>query len=165
MGKLAVTIHPITYEINLDAISPGSSKVQVELDGEIIEAILPDMINQSDQRLQFIIEDRPYEAVLNRDMALIRSQWGTYQLKIQDMNITLTRPETGDGRVKAPIPGLVTSILVSIGEDVLVGQPLLILEAMKMENEILATRAGIIERLDVQIGQRVGLGQVMIEIV
>jgi pyruvate carboxylase subunit B len=51
--------------------------------------------------------------------------------------------------IKAPMPGLVLKILVSLGQQVEKGQGLLVLEAMKMENEVRADRAGTVESIEV----------------
>jgi biotin carboxyl carrier protein len=61
----------------------------------------------------------------------------------------------GDLSVKAPIPGLVVKVLVQEGDEVVEDQPLIILEAMKMENEIRALRAGTVRKIEVGAGQRV----------
>lgn len=54
--------------------------------------------------------------------------------------------------VNAPMPGLVKAVLVEVGADVSVGTRLVVLEAMKMENEITASRAGKITQVHVQAG-------------
>jgi biotin carboxyl carrier protein len=61
----------------------------------------------------------------------------------------------GELAVTAPIPGLVVKVLVGLGEAVEVDQPLVLLEAMKMENEIRALRSGVVAQLAVAPGQRV----------
>ena len=62
---------------------------------------------------------------------------------------------SGELAIRAPIPGLVVKILVAVGETIIEGQPLLLLEAMKMENEIRAQRGGVIKQVAVAEGQRV----------
>ena len=57
--------------------------------------------------------------------------------------------------VKAPMPGLVLDILVSPGDSVAVGQKILVLEAMKMENAIKSPTAGIVSSVNVSQGQAV----------
>ena len=64
--------------------------------------------------------------------------------------------ETGETLVRSPMPGVVVAVLVEPGQTVRTGEGLLILEAMKMENEIRAPRNGIIEVAHVTPGQRVG---------
>ena len=75
-----------------------------------------------------------------------------------------TRPAVADGRVKAPIPGLIARVLVAPGQTVETGQPLLVLEAMKMENELRAPRGGTVQAVKVKPGQTVTLGELMVEV-
>ena len=66
--------------------------------------------------------------------------------------------------VVAPLPGLIDSVLFKPGERVTHGQPLLVLEAMKMRNTIQAPRAGVIVETRVQPGQTVRFGDVLVSI-
>lgn len=63
------------------------------------------------------------------------------------------------GDVKAVMPGVVVDVLVREGDEVAAGQPLLILSAMKMQNEIPAPRAGRVERVFVAQGRAVASGE------
>lgn len=65
--------------------------------------------------------------------------------------------------IKAPMPGLILEISVSVGEEVQEGDNLLILEAMKMENSFDSPRSGIIKSIAVTKGQAVEKGQLLIE--
>jgi biotin carboxyl carrier protein len=67
--------------------------------------------------------------------------------------------------VRAPIPGVIVSIVVNVGEAVNVGQELCVLEAMKMKNSIRATRAGQIATIHVNIGQQVKHNEPLVEYV
>jgi len=69
---------------------------------------------------------------------------------------------SGELVVKAPIPGLVVKVLVQEGDDIPEDHPLLILEAMKMENEIRSLRAGVVRSVDVSAGQRVEQGAALL---
>ena len=68
----------------------------------------------------------------------------------------------GDLQIKAPMPGLVVKIPVAVGDHVTSGQPLLILEAMKMENELRSPRAGVVKEIRVAPRQAVELQQVLL---
>lgn len=68
----------------------------------------------------------------------------------------------GDLALKAPIPGLVVKVLIADGEQVHTGQSLVILEAMKMENDLRAPRAATVAQVKVQPGDRVDQGQVLV---
>lgn len=73
-------------------------------------------------------------------------------------------PLGGSGIVKALMPGRVTRVLVSKGDAVAKGEGLLILEAMKMENEIQAPAAGTVDELFVTAGQTVEAGADLVHI-
>jgi biotin carboxyl carrier protein len=66
--------------------------------------------------------------------------------------------------VRAQIPGRVVSVMVAAGDTVEAGQPLLSVEAMKMENEVRAPRPGTIGRVAVSAGERVELGDELVVI-
>lgn len=67
----------------------------------------------------------------------------------------------GDVKISAPMPGKVLSIKVSAGEKVTKGQIIMILEAMKMENEIVASQDGTVASIDVNEGASVEAGAVL----
>ena len=75
--------------------------------------------------------------------------------------------EVGAGKqvnaIKAPMPGLILSIHVEVGQEVQENDSLLILEAMKMENNFNSPRAGKIKSILVEKGQAVDKGQLLIE--
>lgn len=70
----------------------------------------------------------------------------------------------GSKNVKAPIPGLVHSILVKAGDKIEKGQSVIILEAMKMESEISTSADGTVNKILVKEGDTVQEGQILIEI-
>jgi len=70
----------------------------------------------------------------------------------------------GEGVVRAPIPGTITSIKCKVGDKVKVGDVLLVLEAMKMENEIYAPKPGVVKRIAVSEGQSVKSDDVLVVI-
>ncbi len=65
--------------------------------------------------------------------------------------------------LKAPMPGLVVRVLVEPGQGVVPGQGLVVLEAMKMENELRGNAAGTVRAVPVTTGQAVEKGQVLVE--
>jgi glutaconyl-CoA decarboxylase len=68
----------------------------------------------------------------------------------------------GSLEVRAIIPGRVLSVAVVAGEDVQAGQPLVVVEAMKMQNELRAPRDGTVERVAASAGATVELGDVLV---
>ncbi len=67
-------------------------------------------------------------------------------------------PQGAVEEVKSPLPGTVVSIAVSVGDQVVHGQELCVLEAMKMNNPIRASKAGVIQKVFVTVGQQVQHG-------
>ncbi|MDQ3738432.1 MAG: carbamoyl phosphate synthase, partial [Actinomycetota bacterium] len=70
----------------------------------------------------------------------------------------------GSGQVTVPMQGTIVKVLVEVDQHVEAGQPVVLLEAMKMENQINADRSGTITEIKVQAGQTVGGGDVVIVI-
>ena len=69
-----------------------------------------------------------------------------------------TQPSAGGGTVHAPMPGLVVRIEVAEGQQVDAGAGLVVVEAMKMENELRAPRPGMVQTVHVAVGQAVEKG-------
>jgi biotin carboxyl carrier protein len=67
-----------------------------------------------------------------------------------------------DGRVTAPMPGRVVRVLVAVGDKVTARQPVVVMEAMKMENELRAGKDGSVAQVLVQEGMAVDTGAVLV---
>ena len=65
------------------------------------------------------------------------------------------KPVNKNNAVKAPLPGVITDILVSVGDEVKVGDTVVVLEAMKMANNLQAEKAGKVTAVCVKIGESV----------
>lgn len=65
--------------------------------------------------------------------------------------------------IRAPIPGVITSVYIRPGSEIVVGDELLKLEAMKMNNSIRSNRSGIVSAVHVTVGQVVKLNEVLLE--
>ena len=75
------------------------------------------------------------------------------------------RGNRGSGEtIRAPIAGKVVKILVATGDTVAAGTPVIVLEAMKMENELVAERGGKVGEFQKQPGQAVDTGDVLVEL-
>lgn len=100
----------------------------------------------------------------------IRVNNNTYEVAIEDaLDILIKSMGIERGRtkvvnaIKAPMPGLILEISVEVGQTVKENDPLLILEAMKMENSFLSPRDGVIKSIAVEKGHAVDKGQLLIE--
>ncbi len=72
--------------------------------------------------------------------------------------------EIGEGELNAPMPGKILEILVTEGDEVELGDPVAILEAMKMENELKAPVAGIVTSIAVSVGDSLEKDALILEI-
>jgi biotin carboxyl carrier protein len=164
MSKLSITVDGFTFEVEVALLPNGDRTATVMVDGAPVKLVSPDLNAAPGEMEWFIVDDRPYEVMIDPDLEWMRSAWGIHSLEIEDLEIVTKRPATGDGRVKAPIPGVVTQVMAAPGDRVERGQPLLVLEAMKMQNELRAPRDGQVKALNVSPGQRVSLGEVVVEV-
>ena len=163
MHKLTIVIENRPHEVEVMPSRTTPGEYAVIVDGEQRTVFVPDYDNP-DLADWMIVDDRPYELIFSPDMRVAQIYAGRYDVQVRDKEVGSVRPTSGDGRVKAPIPGLVTRVHVEPGQLVEVGQPLLVLEAMKMENEIRAPRGGTVRQLSVKPGQTVTLNEPLIEI-
>ena len=87
-----------------------------------------------------------------------------YTFAVPDPLARTDEAAAASGSLRAPMPGLVKLVRVVKGDAVIKGQPLLILEAMKMEHTIAAPTAGVLAELNVRAGQQVDVGAVLARI-
>lgn len=73
-------------------------------------------------------------------------------------------PSSSKTKIVAPIPGVVLSLDAKVGDSIKIGDRLLVLEAMKMENNIMSEKAGTITAVHVSVGQQVLQNEIMIEL-
>ncbi|MFZ9778619.1 MAG: biotin carboxylase N-terminal domain-containing protein [Ilumatobacteraceae bacterium] len=71
---------------------------------------------------------------------------------------------SGGGNVTAPMQGTIVKVLVEVGKEVSVGDAVVVLEAMKMENQLQAEKAGTVKSINVKAGDKVGAGDVLVVI-
>ena len=120
-----------------------------------------------------ILDGRSYESFVypgDEDwQVLLRGR--QYQVKVEDERERRLRAaagggvaETGEYLLKAPMPGLIVSVPVSEGQAVEKGQVMVILESMKMQNELKSPRAGTVGRVRVKPGESVEQKQTLLSI-
>ncbi|HXN75596.1 MAG TPA: biotin/lipoyl-containing protein [Gemmatimonadaceae bacterium] len=80
---------------------------------------------------------------------------------IRDLSAAAAGP-TGPAPIIAPMPGLIVRVNVSVGDRVEAGEGLVVMEAMKMENELRATAAGIVKSVEISAGTAVEKGTLLV---
>jgi biotin carboxyl carrier protein len=110
-------------------------------------------------------QGRQYRCVLDGDGVVIGGR--RYGFEVDDPRSLQGRRGAGAGTegprpVKAPMPGRVVRVLVEAGGEVEEGQGVVVIEAMKMQNELKSPKAGRVARVGVAVGDTVGSGDVLV---
>jgi biotin carboxyl carrier protein len=163
MNKLTVTIDNRSFEVEVSANRSVPGEYAIMVDGAPLTVYVPDH-DHPELADWMLVDGRPYELVMPSDLSSVQIYNGRYAVAVRDQETRSVRQAAGDGRVKAPIPGLIARLNVDVGQSVESGQPLLVLEAMKMENEIRAPKNGVVRQVAVKPGQTVMLGELLLEV-
>jgi biotin carboxyl carrier protein len=118
------------------------------------------------------MEENKEETPLNDDKAIQKTRFRTLVIEGTRFRTNLTTKyenrgkwvESQDNKVVAIIPGTIVTVFVRKGQKVKEGESLLVLESMKMQNQIACPRDGIIKSIKVAAGQVIPKGYVMIEL-
>lgn len=141
-------------------------------DGADLEAI--DFLPINDRQFHILYDNKSYHATLidaqqESKQFIIKINGSQYAIQLSDQYDQLIE-QLGLNAVvkhtaldiKAPMPGLVLEVLVKEGQEVAEGDPILILEAMKMENVLKAAAPGLIDAINIKQGTAVEKGQLLV---
>jgi biotin carboxyl carrier protein len=116
-----------------------------------------------------LIDNRSFdfEIVRDGDELVVTSRGGATRVTLADASRRSSHPgarpaAAGKAMLKAMMPGRVINVLVELGDEVAAQQGLLVVEAMKMENELKAPKAGKVVELKVKPGQTVEKGELLL---
>jgi biotin carboxyl carrier protein len=142
----------------------------VTLDGAPVEVDLQSI--DGGFHYSLLVGAASHEAFVERceEVCFVTLDGQRYRVQIEDERVR--RPgerraaveEAGEAEVVSPMPGVVVAVLVEAGQEVRTGEGLLILEAMKMENEVRAPCTGVVEAVQATPGQRVSQNDVLVRI-
>ncbi|HSD87770.1 MAG TPA: biotin/lipoyl-containing protein [Kofleriaceae bacterium] len=146
-GRFRVTIDGQSHEVDGRAVRPGTWSIMLGGKSYVVDldkrrAGIAASVGASEAMLQ--VED-----ALHRRLAAAAQPRGA------------ARGET----LRAPIAGKVVKVLVAVGDEVAPGTPVIVLEAMKMENELVAERGGKVTTVNKQAGQAVDTGDLLVELI
>ena len=152
-------------------------QVEINREGQIVlngEAMAVDFSTIGSGLYSLLVNNESFEALVegkNGDWHVLL-MGDLYEVQVADERAQMIRarsalsvPATGELAIKAPLPGLIVQVPVAVGQTVSKGDKLVILESMKMENELRAPRDGKVERVNVEAGQSVEQGQTLVVIV
>lgn len=112
-----------------------------------------DNVEYAKQTVRFTVDGHWHEVDVRNEQDLLLDRLG------------FKRPgEVGEGKLSAPMPGKILEVLVSEGDEVELGDPVAILEAMKMENELKAPIKGVISSIAVEQGDSLEKDALILEI-
>jgi acetyl/propionyl-CoA carboxylase alpha subunit len=140
----------------------GAGAVECVVDGR---AIVVDVQMLQAGVMSLLVGGRQYRCVLDGDGMWIGGR--RYGFEVDDPRSLQRRRGGGaeaDGprAVKAPMPGRVVRVLVEAGSEVAEGEGVVVIEAMKMQNELKSPKAGRVVRVGVGVGDAVGAGDVLV---
>jgi biotin carboxyl carrier protein len=149
MKKYKFTIHGNTYETEITNVE--GSVLNIEINGT------------------------PYEVTVNKEIkqpvtivnpaAVVAASTKPVVNTTPVPNVSSIKPtgnsSTGDDEIKSPLPGTVINVLVKTGDAVKAGQKIMVLEAMKMENNIDAEKDGVVKSIKVKQGDAVMEGDTL----
>jgi biotin carboxyl carrier protein len=149
------------------------------LDWRQIAPLAADAKGQTGQggRYSLLIDGRSYEIFARRLNRPDETEGATYEITIAGQRFEVhvenererallgslrSARESGETKIRAPMPGLVLNITKAAGETVARGETVVVLEAMKMENDLSTPHAGTVKEVLVSKGQTVNQGDVLV---
>lgn len=144
--KYKVKIHDRSFDVEIDDIN--EQPILARVDGKTYQV----WISEDNE----LVLKPKKEPEISRSTSLDKKQ-------VEGKNHQPTTPQQNKRTINSPIPGTIVSIEVKPGEEVVSGQPLCVIEAMKMKNTIRSPRAGIVQFVPIQIGQHVRHNEILVE--
>jgi len=143
-----LTVNGKVYRVDFESVS-GQPVYSLIVDGKSHESY----VHQGDENWQVLLRGRLYPVMVEdeREKRLRAAAGGGVA-------------EAGEFLLRAPMPGLVIAIPVEDGQSVKKGQVLLILESMKMQNELKSPREGTVGRIKVRAGESVEQKQTLLSV-
>jgi len=144
-------------------LSSENNQITVQL---CDQTICIEVIEKTAEQMIYVVDGirRRVQYVLDGDQLYLDRDNGNVTIR----NVTYAAPETadvaGDGKIRAPMDGAVVNILVNKGDSVVKGQTLLVLEAMKIQQQIRSDVDGVVEDILGQQGQQVKKRQMLFSI-
>jgi len=153
---------------NID-VGEGPDRLVLAIDGKPVEADWEWLGHDRDMSL--LLDGRSYDIKIEPDNGRLFIYYGgeRFECLIEDVRLAELRRLAGEevaaaglAEIKAPMPGLILKVFVKPGQEVNKGERLLIIEAMKMENELRAPRDGTVKAINCREQQAVEQAKVLL---
>jgi len=153
-------------KIRVVELTRNSEKWRISLDGSPLDV---DAVEVTPNTFSILFEGESFEvriAPLPDGSLTLHTGMAEFTAEVEDPRAWRGRRHSsfeaeGRQQITAPMPGKIVRVLVNTGDAVEVGQGLLVVEAMKMQNEIRSPKSGRVEKLFVEEGQAVNAGDVL----
>jgi biotin carboxyl carrier protein len=162
--KYEILIDGESHQVELERASNG---YECSVDGEPFTL---DVVMTARDVLSILHEGRQYEAkreysLMGETHVIVGSE--RFTAEVRDPRSLRSRraaagAEAGPAKIFAPMPGKIVRVIVAEGDEVEAGQPLVVVEAMKMQNEIKATKNGKITKIAVKEATAVNAGDLLV---
>lgn len=155
-------------------INDKKFEIEIQNDGKLLvngEAREVDFLTLGESLFSVLMNNKSYEIVMEEAdgqyEVLIQGRLYTGQVLDERAQLLASRrsgmgADTGEISIKSPMPGLIAAIPVTEGQEVKKGQTVVILESMKMQNELKAPRDGTVQRISAQAGMSVEQGKLLV---
>ena len=161
------TLDGLEYDLTIDEL-PNAGSFEVNFGGKKISA---DLRQAGPASYSVIIGHRAFDLDVIRqgEEFVVVSRRGATRLTLEDARRRLmhsqgSREVSGKAQMRAMMPGRVLSVAVKVGDEVTANQGVMVIEAMKMENELKSPKAGKVVEVKVTAGQTVEKGELLIVI-
>jgi biotin carboxyl carrier protein len=145
-----------------------TSKPVIRIDGEIVDPVLPSSLTEPESGVYSLLVDGvSYEVRVETGQVTVGSR--RFDFQVEDPRQWKRSADSAGGHghaaIIAPMPGKIVRVLVAVGDEVEPGQGIIVVEAMKMQNEMKAPRAGRVAELHAKESDSVVAGTVLAVIV
>ena len=173
MNTYEISVAGKTYRVEIEVLSstgsPGRTASEpayrVRLDGREIAV---DCLSLADGALSLIVNGESFDIRCQRtaESLQVALRGSVYQCHVRDPRSLRNRKraglvDSGEQKLIASMPGKVVRIIASVGDQISAGQGIIVIEAMKMQNEVRSPRDGQLKKLLVGQGANVGAGEVL----
>jgi biotin carboxyl carrier protein len=166
--RYLATIDGAEHEFDIEEL-PVAGSFQIDIGGKKFDADLRQVGRAS---FSVVIGKRSFDldVVPEGEEVVVSSRSGTTRLTLEDARRRLmgargkAREVSGRVQMRAMMPGRVVSLLVKAGDEVAAHQGVIVVEAMKMENELKSPKAGKVTEVKVVAGQTVEKGELLVVI-